>query len=118
MHTLHPHAALNSLSTTTPLPCPRQADIAPAGSALINGLSVSTQMARIRQDLGVCPQFDILWPEMTVLEHLLLHGAIKGFSGTDRHEAAEAAAQDVGECSRSHPPRPVLHKRAVILQGC
>eukprot|EP00891_Asterochloris_glomerata_P006032 jgi/Astpho2/6032/e_gw1.00084.157.1_t len=67
-----------------------------SGSALIKGLSVSTQMARIRQDLGVCPQFDILWPEMTVLEHLLLHGAIKGFSGTDRHEAAEAAAQDVG----------------------
>ena len=59
-------------------------------------------MARIRQDLGVCPQFDILWPEMTVLEHLLLHGAIKGFSGTDRLEVAEAAAQDVGECDRGH----------------
>ena len=91
----------------------------PAGSALINGLSVSTQMARIRQDLGVCPQFDILWPEMTVLEHLLLHGAIKGFSGTDRHEAAEAAAQDVGKCGHGHLPSPVLHKLAVWMsQGC
>ena len=87
----------------------------PAGSALINGLSVSTQMARIRQDLGVCPQFDILWPELTVREHLLLHGAIKGFLGADRHEAAEAAAQDVGECGCGLLPRPVLHKWAICM---
>ena len=27
--------------------------------------------------MGVCPQFDILWSELTGLEHMLLYGSIK-----------------------------------------
>ena len=34
-------------------------------------------MDRIRSRMGVCPQFDILWRELTGREHLLLFGAIK-----------------------------------------
>jgi ABC-type multidrug transport system ATPase subunit len=29
-------------------------------------------------DAGVCPQFDVLWPELTGREHLALFGRIKG----------------------------------------
>jgi ATP-binding cassette subfamily A (ABC1) protein 1/ATP-binding cassette subfamily A (ABC1) protein 3 len=43
-----------------------------SGTALINGLDILTDMAAIRRDLGVCPQFDILWPDITVREHLQL----------------------------------------------
>jgi ABC-type multidrug transport system ATPase subunit len=28
--------------------------------------------------LGVCPQFDLLWPELTVEEHLLFYARLKG----------------------------------------
>ena len=34
-------------------------------------------MERIRATMGVCPQFDILWGELTGREHMLLYGAIK-----------------------------------------
>ncbi|KAI3884200.1 hypothetical protein MKX03_025665 [Papaver bracteatum] len=50
------------------------------GDALIYGNSVrsSIGMTNIRRIIGVCPQFDILWPEISCEEHLRLFGSIKG----------------------------------------
>jgi ABC-type multidrug transport system ATPase subunit len=47
------------------------------GSAKVFGLDVRTQMDRIRKLVGVCPQFDILWDELTAEEHLLLYASLK-----------------------------------------
>lgn len=49
------------------------------GDALVYGeaLSAAGGMERIRANMGVCPQFDILWHELTGSEHMLLYGAIK-----------------------------------------
>ncbi len=68
-----------------------------SGDAVMNGHSILTDMPSIRADLGCCPQFDILWPEITVLEHLGMYAAIKGFRGADARDAAAAAAAEVGE---------------------
>ena len=80
-----------------------------SGDALMMGRSIQTDMPGIRQDLGCCPQFDILWPEITVLEHLRIYAAIKGFGGRDAEGAAIAAAAEVGErqprCSNALPLR-------------
>ena len=67
-----------------------------AGDAVINGMSIKDDMTAIRQDLGVCPQFDILWPEITVKEHLMLYAAIKGFSRQQQLQEATNAANNVG----------------------
>ena len=67
-----------------------------AGDAVIDGLSIQGDMAAIRQNLGVCPQFDILWPDITVREHLMLYAAIKGFTKEEQQEQATTAANDVG----------------------
>ena len=40
-------------------------------------LSAPGGIDRIRARMGVCPQFDILWQELTGREHVLLYGAIK-----------------------------------------
>lgn len=68
-----------------------------SGNAYVYGASILTDMGRIRQSLGVCPQFDILWPEITVLEHLALYAAIKGYGRSDAQSVAITAACDVGE---------------------
>ena len=60
------------------------------GDALIDGLSVSEDMGAIRRSLGLCPQFDILWPSITVREHLEIFARIKGAPST-----AVAAAEAV-----------------------
>lgn len=67
------------------------------GDALIYGRSILEGMGHIRQNLGVCPQFDILWPDITVREHLELYGAIKGYAPEAAKEAAISAAESVGE---------------------
>jgi hypothetical protein len=42
-----------------------------AGNAIMpGGLNVADDMAAVRRNLGVCPQHDILFPELTALQHL------------------------------------------------
>jgi ABC-type Na+ transport system ATPase subunit NatA len=50
-----------------------------AGDASVCGHSlVGGGMSAIRGLMGVCPQFDILWAELTATEHLRLFAALKG----------------------------------------
>ncbi|XP_028556093.1 ABC transporter A family member 1 [Dendrobium catenatum] len=49
-----------------------------SGDALVYGKNITTDMDDIRKALGVCPQHDILFPELTVKEHLVMFAAIKG----------------------------------------
>ncbi|KAK8955097.1 ABC transporter A family member 1 [Platanthera zijinensis] len=49
-----------------------------SGDALVFGKKITTDMADIRKVLGVCPQHDILFPELTVKEHLVMCAALKG----------------------------------------
>lgn len=49
-----------------------------SGDALVFGKSILTNMEEIRRQLGVCPQYDILFPELTVKEHLEIFGILKG----------------------------------------
>ena len=77
---------------------------ADGGSATVDGRSIGADMAHIRKSLGVCPQFDILWPDLTVREHLEIFAAIKGFAPAGRAHAAAAAATEVGERLASCAP--------------
>ena len=46
------------------------------GSAIIGGYDISTQMDKIRQSLGLCPQHNMLFTDLTVKEHLLFFGMV------------------------------------------
>ena len=41
------------------------------GGALVGGADAGTEQAAVRLRLGVCPQHDVVWPMLTVAEHLL-----------------------------------------------
>ena len=45
--------------------------------------------------LGLCPQFDCLWEDLTVQEHLLLYARIKGIRNHALNFAARRAAESV-----------------------
>ncbi|KAE9002859.1 ABC transporter A family member 1 [Phytophthora rubi] len=51
-----------------------------AGNAWIRGHSVVKDMRKIRQSLGYCPQHSVLYPDLTVKEHLTFYGRLKGFT--------------------------------------
>jgi ABC-type multidrug transport system ATPase subunit len=48
------------------------------GDAEIYGYSILTHMDKIRETMGVCPQFDVLWADLTGREHLVLFAGMKG----------------------------------------
>jgi len=48
-----------------------------SGDALVFGRSINRSMRDIRVDLGLCPQHNILWDDLTVYEHLVLFGRLK-----------------------------------------
>ena len=50
------------------------------GEASFFGLQLSKDMQKIKKTLGVCPQFDTLWEDMTPYEHLKLFCLIKGLT--------------------------------------
>jgi ABC-type Na+ transport system ATPase subunit NatA len=70
-----------------------------SGTAHIGGHDICSGMAAIRESLGICPQFDILWPDISVREHLQLYAVIKGATYADAGTQARQAAAEVRDCS-------------------
>ncbi|CAG8573287.1 3953_t:CDS:2 [Acaulospora colombiana] len=60
--------SINILSGATP---------ATRGDALLYGFSLKTDMGSIRNIMGVCPQHDILFNDLTAREHIELYAGIK-----------------------------------------
>jgi ATP-binding cassette, subfamily A (ABC1), member 3 len=68
-----------------------------SGGATVFGRDVTSEgLASIRRTLGVCPQHDVLWPELTVKEHLELYAAIKGVPAGEVPAAIAEALGMVG----------------------
>lgn len=59
------------------------------GEARIFGMDVRSNMKEIRRTLGVCPQFDLLFPDLTAQEHIQLFCGIKGIPHNEILEITE-----------------------------
>ena len=81
-----------------------------AGEAWLDGKSILSQAAEVKQLIGVSPQETAVAPNLTAEENLLLMCGVHGFSKEkSRQKAAELAAQ-LGLA-------PILHRRAGKLSG-
>ena len=47
------------------------------GNAVVNGHSILTNMRKVRESLGMCPQHNVLFDRLTVKEHLLFFIRLK-----------------------------------------
>lgn len=89
-----------------------------AGDALIEGLSVSHESAKVRTIMGICPQHDVLYDELTSTEHLQLYGAIKGLSREVRRPVKEARASERRGSAAPTRPAPLPCSFAQRARGC
>ena len=48
------------------------------GDAILNGFDIKTQREQVYMSIGICPQHDTLWDDLTVGEHLLFYVRLKG----------------------------------------
>ncbi|XP_050230528.1 ABC transporter A family member 1 isoform X2 [Mercurialis annua] len=67
-----------------------------SGDALMFGKNILRDMDEIRNGLGVCPQHDILFPELTVKEHLELFAILKGVEEDILETAVTDMVDEVG----------------------
>jgi ATP-binding cassette, subfamily A (ABC1), member 3 len=72
---------------------------ASSGDAFFRGLSIREDMDEIRVSLGICFQHDVLYPSLTVAEHLDFYARIKGYTGAEldaeiEHKIAEVGLRD------------------------
>ncbi|KAH7855874.1 hypothetical protein Vadar_029947 [Vaccinium darrowii] len=67
-----------------------------SGDALVLGKNILTEMDEIRKVLGVCPQNDILFPELTVKEHLEIFANLKGVNEASLDSAVTEMIDEVG----------------------
>ena len=49
-----------------------------SGTATIDGYDIKQDTKNARSSVGLCPQFDILFPTLTIREHLYFFAALKG----------------------------------------
>ncbi|KAF4711649.1 hypothetical protein FOZ63_019097, partial [Perkinsus olseni] len=55
-----------------------------SGDVTVYGHKVPTEMPVIRRSMGVCPQHDVLWDDLTVEEHFSLFANIRGLSRDEK----------------------------------
>ena len=67
------------------------------------GLDVRTEVAKLQQIMGVCPQEDLLWPELTAREHLALYARFKGIAEAE----IEQHSTDIPEWSETGNPQTI-----------
>ncbi|CAG8532061.1 7256_t:CDS:10 [Ambispora leptoticha] len=66
-----------------------------AGTAYVAGYDIQTDMAKVYTEIGVCPQYDLLWSDLTIEEHLLFYARLRGVSPKMEKQAVEHALEQV-----------------------
>ena len=64
--------------------------------------SILNQLARVRQHVGYCPQYDALQSTMTAVDHLLFYGALRGLTGVAAAAAADSLVDRLGLRHHAH----------------
>ncbi|XP_069482200.1 phospholipid-transporting ATPase ABCA1-like isoform X2 [Ambystoma mexicanum] len=67
-----------------------------SGTAVIYGRDIQTDMDQIRQDMGMCPQHNVLFDQLTVEEHIYFYARLKGCKSTQRKKDIDCMIEDIG----------------------
>ncbi|KAJ3104165.1 ATP-binding cassette sub- A member 1 [Phlyctochytrium bullatum] len=102
---------------------------ATSGDAFIFNKSVRSQIHELRGMMGVCPQHDILFNDLTAREHILLFAGLKGIPQAelnhllserlDAVKLLKVANRKVGKFSGGMEEADILGDRiAIMAKGC
>ncbi|CAH0397901.1 unnamed protein product [Chilo suppressalis] len=67
-----------------------------SGDAHVSGYSVRSQLPKVYENIGYCPQFDAVFDELTGRETLLLFGLLRGLRSHHSRARIEALAHALG----------------------
>ncbi|XP_054722736.1 ATP-binding cassette sub-family A member 2-like [Uloborus diversus] len=73
-----------------------------SGYAIIYAHDIRTEMDIIRQSMGMCPQHNVLFEELTVEEHLWFYASLKGLQGEKLNEEIDKMIEDLNLPLKRH----------------
>uniref|UniRef100_A0A4W3GYW1 ATP-binding cassette sub-family A member 2 n=1 Tax=Callorhinchus milii TaxID=7868 RepID=A0A4W3GYW1_CALMI len=73
-----------------------------AGSATIYGHDIRTEMDEIRKNLGMCPQHNVLFDNLTVEEHLWFYSRLKGMAEDEIRKEMHKMIEDLELSNKRH----------------
>ncbi|KAG0312581.1 hypothetical protein BGZ99_009382 [Dissophora globulifera] len=86
----------NGAGKTTTIKILTGAEGPTSGNGTIEGLSIAPYHEDLRSMIGICPQFDVLWPKLTARDHLKLFAKIKGVAPSDVDAAVDQMLHEMG----------------------
>ncbi|XP_044269819.1 phospholipid-transporting ATPase ABCA3-like [Tribolium madens] len=81
-----------------------------SGTAVILGCDIVTNMKNIRANIGLCPQHNILFDELTVEEHLYFYCKLKGLNNIE-------IEKEIGKYVNLLELQPKINKKSTTLSG-
>jgi ABC-type Na+ transport system ATPase subunit NatA len=69
---------------------------ATSGDAIVKGKRITESMPEIRNSMGVCPQHDVLFADLTVAQHLRMFAVFKGVSSSRIEAEVKKIINEVG----------------------
>jgi len=66
-----------------------------SGTAKIDGYDIVKQQEHVYRHVGICPQHEILWPDLTCEEHLLFYARLKGVEPSKEKEVVRQSLEQV-----------------------
>ncbi|XP_035710292.1 ATP-binding cassette sub-family A member 3-like [Folsomia candida] len=73
----------NGAGKTTAIACCTGVMSPTSGSVIINGVDIVKNPDAVRSQVGLCPQHNLLFDDLTVDQHLSFFGRLKGMSSSD-----------------------------------
>jgi len=67
-----------------------------SGSALVGGYNIVNEIDKVHIVMGLCPQFDVLWDDLTCMEHILFYARLKGIQPDEEEEHCRQLLREVG----------------------
>jgi ATP-binding cassette, subfamily A (ABC1), member 3 len=81
-----------------------------SGTALINGCNIRTNIRGVRASIGLCPQQNNLFDELTVREHILFYSCLKGLGICEAEQEVQKYATLLNITDK-------LHVKSQFLSG-
>ncbi|UYV67345.1 ABCA1 [Cordylochernes scorpioides] len=73
-----------------------------SGTATIYGADIQMDMDIIRHSLGTCPQHNVLFDYLTVMEHLWFYASLKGLPKNEVLREAQEIIEDIGLANKKN----------------
>ncbi|XP_076053842.1 phospholipid-transporting ATPase ABCA3-like isoform X2 [Oratosquilla oratoria] len=78
------------------------------GTATVGGYDIVTEVNEVRRSLGLCPQHDVLFDELTVAEHIIFFSRLKGLDADKVDAEVTHMVEALNLADKIHAPSRTL----------